>query len=289
MTRAVTANTRVLGVWGHPVGHSRSPAMHNAALAALRLDWVYAAFDVPPARLAEAVAGVRGLGLIGVNVTVPLKEAVLPLLDTLSDEARRIGAVNTIVNKDGLLHGDSTDGRGFLRALREAGGPGLLGQRALLLGAGGSARAVAFALAGRGCDVVIANRTEHKAQALAQSVRGCFGGRASAAGWGEEVGRVDLVVNATSLGLSPNVDALPALPPNLFDARPFVYDLIYSPSETRLLRMAREAGCPHSNGLGMLVWQGALSLSLWTERPLPQMPIAAMLGAAAAIVPQSPL
>ncbi len=279
MTQAITGQTRVVGVWGHPVGHSRSPVMHNAALAALGLDWVYAAFDVPPARLAEAVMGVRGLGLVGVNVTVPLKELLPPLLDTLSDEARRIGAVNTIVNQDGVLHGDSTDGGGFLRALAEAGGPGLAGRRALLLGAGGSARAVAFALAGQGCEIVVANRTAHKAHALADAVNGCFGGRASAAGWGEDAGRVDLVVNATSLGLSPHPDAMPILPPRLFDARPFVYDLIYNPAETRLLQAAREAGCPVSSGLGMLAWQGALSLSLWTGRPLSEMPIAAMLRA----------
>lgn len=279
MMRTVTGHTRVVGVWGHPVGHSRSPVMHNAALAALGLDWVYTAFDVPPARLPDAVAGVRGLGLVGVNVTVPLKELLPPLLDTLSDEARRIGSVNTIVNQDGLLHGDSTDGAGFLRALAEAGCPPLFGQRALLLGAGGSARAVAFALAGQGCEVVVANRTGEKAPALADAICDCYKGRASAAVWGEDAGPVDLVVNATSLGLSPHADAMPALPPHLFDVRPFVYDLIYNPGETRLLQTAREAGCPVSNGLGMLVWQGALSLSLWTGLPLSQMPVAAMLGA----------
>ncbi len=289
MTRVITGQTRVVGVWGHPVGHSRSPVMHNAALAALGLDWVYAAFDVPPARLAEAIAGVRGLGLVGVNVTVPLKELVPPLLDTLSDEARRIGAVNTIVNQDGLLHGDSTDGRGFLKALTEAGQPELYGQRALLLGAGGSARAVAFALAGEGCTVVISNRTEQKAQALADAVNREFPKRASVAGWGEDAGCVDLVVNATSLGLSPDAEAMPALPPGVLDTRPFVYDLIYNPLETRLLQAAREAGCRVSNGLGMLAWQGALSLALWTGRPLSEMPIAAMMQAVSPAVPKQGL
>lgn len=285
----VTGRTRVVGVWGHPVAHSRSPVMHNAALAALGLDWVYAAFDVPPARLPEAVAGVRGLGLVGINVTVPLKELVPPLLDTLSDEARRIGAVNTIVNQGGVLHGDSTDGEGFLRALAEAGRPELGGQRVLLLGAGGSARAVAFALAAQGCEVVVANRTAQKAHALAAAVRDCYPGRASAAGWGESVGTVDLVVNATSLGLSPHTESLPALPPGVLDTRPFVYDLIYNPGETRLLQVAREAGCPVSNGLGMLVWQGALSLALWTGRPLAEMPIAAMMQAISPAAPKQGL
>ncbi len=281
-TREISGRTRVVGVWGHPVGHSRSPVMHNAALAALGLDWVYTAFDVPPLRIADAVAGVRGLGLVGVNVTVPLKELLPPLLDSLSDEARRIGAVNTIVNKDGVLHGDSTDGGGFLRALAEAGGPSLGGARALLLGAGGSARAVAFALAGAGCEVVVANRTEEKAQALADAVTRAGRGQASSAGWGAKAGPVDLIVNATSLGLAPQINAMPALPPGVFDTRPFVYDLIYSPPETRLLQAAREAGCPVSNGLGMLVWQGALSLSLWTGRPLAEMPVIEMAAALAA-------
>lgn len=285
MIGPITGRTRVVGVWGHPVGHSRSPVMHNAALSALGLDWVYAAFDVPPACLADAVAGVRGLGLVGVNVTVPLKELLPPLLDTLSDEARRIGAVNTIVNNNGILHGDSTDGVGFLKALTEAGGPPLAGRRALLLGAGGSARAVAFALAEEGCEVVIANRTGAKAQDLAEAVNREGRGRASAAGWGEDAGRVELVVNATSLGLSPNMDAMPALPPRVLETRPFVYDLIYNPLETRLLQAARDAGCSVSNGLNMLVWQGALSLSLWTGLPLPQMPIAAMLGALSPALP----
>ncbi len=289
MMGTITGRTRVVGVWGHPVGHSRSPIMHNAALSALGLDWVYTAFDVPPARLADAVAGVRGLNLVGVNVTVPLKEQVPPFLDTLSDEARRIGAVNTIVNKDGRLHGDSTDGGGFLRALAEAGRPELFGQRALLLGAGGSARAVAFALAGQGCEVTVANRTGEKAHALAQAVSRCYRGRASAAGWGEDAGRADLIVNATSLGLSPHGNAMPALPPGVLDTRPFVYDLIYNPLETRLLQAAREAGCSVSNGLSMLVWQGALSLSLWTGRPLSEMPIAAMVRAVSPLAPEHPV
>ncbi len=289
MTRSISGRTRVVGVWGHPVGHSRSPVMHNAALSALNLNWVYAAFDVPPARLADAVAGVRGLGLVGVNVTVPLKELLSPLLDTLSDEARRIGAVNTIVNIDGVLHGDSTDGEGFLRALAAVGGPSLAGRRALLLGAGGSARAVAFALSGEGCEVVVANRTWGKAQALAEAVsregRGC----ASAAGWGEDAGRVDLIVNATSLGLAPHPNAMPALPSRVLDTRPFVYDLIYNPLETRLLQAARHAGCLVSNGLGMLAWQGALSLALWTGRPLSEMPVAAMREAISPLAPEHAL
>ena len=225
----VTGRTTVVGVWGHPVGHSRSPAMHNAALAALGLDWVYVPFDVDPAAVEEALAGIRALGLVGVNVTVPLKQLVLPLLDGVEEDAGRIGSVNTIHNEGGRLVGYSTDGPGFLRALEAAGQPAH-DRQALLLGAGGSARAVAFALAAQGCHCRIANRTEERAEALARDVNRWFPGGASAAGWGGQAGAFDLLVNTTSLGMQPNEDAMPALPPGAFDARPFVCDLIYAPA-----------------------------------------------------------
>ena len=271
----VTGNTKVVGVWGHPVGHSRSPAMHNAALAALGLDWVYVPFEVVPDEAAAAVAGLRALGLVGVNVTVPLKETVLPLLDVVKEDAHRIGSVNTIHNRDGRLYGYSTDGVGFLRSL-EAAGQATEGRQVLLLGAGGSARAVAFALASRGSRCQIANRTEARASALADDVNQWFPIAASTVGWGAPCGAFDLLVNTTSLGMHPNVDALPALPPNAFAARPFVCDLIYAPAQTKLLAMAAAAGCETLNGAGMLVWQGALALALWTGLPLEEMPVAVM-------------
>jgi shikimate dehydrogenase len=274
MTR-VTGKTRVVGVWGHPIGHSRSPAMHNAALEALGLDWVYVPFDVAPGDAAAAVAGLRALGLAGVNVTVPLKEMVLPLLDAVDEDARWIGSVNTIHNKDGRLFGYSTDGAGFLRSL-EAAGQAAQGRRVLLLGAGGSARAVAFALAAQGGHCRIANRTETRAAGLARDVNQRFPGTASVAGWGADAGTFDLLVNTTTLGMQPNEDAMPALPPDAFASCPFVCDLIYAPAQTRLLTQAASAGCETLNGAGMLVWQGALSLALWTGRPLEEMPVAIM-------------
>jgi shikimate dehydrogenase len=271
----ITGKTRVVGVWGHPVSHSRSPVMHNAALAALGLDWVYVPFDVDPIRVEAAVAAVRALGLIGINVTVPLKEAILPYLDEIDPAARVVGSVNTIHNRDGRLYGTSTDGPGFLNALRAV-GQDVEGRRVYLLGAGGSARAVAFALAARGVRVQIANRTAERAAALAAAVNGHYPGAAAVAAWGGEAAPFDLLVNTTSLGMSPQEDALPELPPNAFRDRPFVYDLIYAPPETRLLRAAREAGCGTSNGVGMLVQQGALSLALWTGLPLGQIPVRVM-------------
>ena len=270
-----TGSTKVVGVWGHPVGHSRSPAMHNAALEVLGLDWVYVPFDVAPNDAAAAVAGLRALGLVGVNVTVPLKECVGPLLDEVDDAAARIGSVNTIHNRDGVLYGYSTDGAGFLRSLEAVGQPSS-GREALLLGAGGSARAVAFALASRGCRCRIANRTEARAEALARDVNLWFPGSTSVAGWGMPSGAFDLLVNTTSLGMQPNTEAMPALPPDAFAACPFVCDLIYAPAQTKLLAAAASSGCGIMNGVKMLVWQGALSLALWTGKRPEEMPVAVM-------------
>ncbi len=260
--------------------------MHNAALAALGLNWVYVPFTVRPEDVPAAVAGLRALGMVGVNVTVPLKEAVLPYLDTLSDEARRIGAVNTIVNQNGVLHGDSTDGAGFLRDLAAQGQTNFTGRHALLLGAGGSARAVAFALAAQGCCVLISSRTASRAQAVADSVNGHFPGAARVMGATDAIGPPDFLVNATPLGMAPHESELPPLPPDALAGRPFVYDLIYNPAETRLLAQARAAGCQSANGLGMLAQQGALSLSLWTGLPLAQMPLSEMARAAQGTLPE---
>ena len=271
----ITGKTKVVGVWGHPVGHSRSPLMHNAALAALGLDWVYVPFDVAPENVEAALAGLKALGVVGVNVTVPLKEAVLPFLDEVSDTVRQIGSANTIICKDGRLYGDSTDGAGFLRALEEA-GQSADNRSALILGAGGSARAVAFALASRGTHCQIANRTTARAQALAADINRWFPGMAEAVGWGTNAGAFDLVVNTTSVGMQPRENEMPTLPPGVFGGRPFVYDLIYAPAKTRLLQAAEEAGCGTANGIGMLVQQGALSLSLWTGLLIEDIPIAVM-------------
>ncbi len=270
--QVITGKTKIVGVWGHPVGHSRSPVMHNAALAALGLDWAYVPFDVRPDDVGAALAGVRALGLVGVNVTVSLKEIVPPFLDTVSEEARRIGSVNTVHNRDGALHGESTDGPGFLRALADLMGPDAVPGRALLLGAGGSARAVAFALAGQGWTVVIANRTRARAQELADRLAVFYPCAATVAEWGGDAGEFELIVNTTSLGMHPHEDTMPALPPGALTPGRWVLDLVYAPPETRLLREARRAGCQAANGLGMLVSQGALSLALWTGLPLERIP-----------------
>ncbi len=280
----ISGTTKIVGVWGSPVGHSRSPVMHNAALRELGLDWVYVPFEVAPENVGAAVEAIRALGLVGVNVTVPLKELVLPYLDEIDGVAARIGSVNTICNRGGKLTGYSTDGIGFLRSLEEA-GQETDNQRVSLLGAGGSARAVAWALASRGCFCTIANRTESRSGALAAEISAVYPGRAEAAGWGAEAGPVDLLVNTTSVGMNPHAAAMPALPPGVFDAKPFVCDLIYAPARTRLLAEAEAAGCRTQNGVKMLVQQGAVSLSLWTGKLLPEMPVAVMEHAVLATLP----
>ncbi len=250
--------------------------MHNAALQALGLDWVYVPFDVDPDEINVefAVSGLRATGMVGVNVTVPLKEMVLPYT-VVSEEALQIGSVNTIHNKDGKLYGYSTDGAGFLQSLESA-GQNTQGREVYVLGAGGSARAVAWALASRGSRCRIANRTRSRSEALAAEICRVYSGRAEAAEWGAETEPFDLLVNTTTLGMQPRAGEMPALPPEALLNKPFVCDLIYVPARTRLMEHAEAAGCQTMNGVKMLVYQGAISLSIWTGRPLSEMPVAVM-------------
>lgn len=273
----IAGSTSVLAVWGSPVAHSRSPEMQNAAIKAIGRDWVYVPFRVEPEDLAGAVSGLRSLNLLGVNVTVPHKEKIVPLLDWVSPSAAAIGAVNTVWNDSGILRGYSTDGPGFLESIR-VWGVDVKGISVCLIGAGGSARSVAFALAGAGAYIHIVNRTAAKAQGLVNDVSVLYPESCSV--WNNKVRkRVDMVVNATTQGMHPNVDTLPAVPYELLKTCPHVYDLVYNPSETKLLRIAREAGCPVKNGLDMLAFQGAHSLSIWTGIALELLPVELMLDA----------
>lgn len=262
--------TRVVGVLGWPVGHSASPAMHNAAFSALGLPFVYVAFPVAPDNLGAALAGVRALGLAGVNVTVPLKEQVAPHLDAISARAQAVGSVNTIVNDNGRLVGDSTDGAGFLAALAQIGAGDLRGRKVVVLGAGGSARAVVYALAAdAGANVIVANRSEARAQALAREFAH-LDGRIAAAPLAETPLRDALagavvLVNTTSAGMHPNEHEMPFVPPDALGPHLLVSDLIYNPAETRLIALARARGCRAvQNGVEMLVQQGALAFEQWT-------------------------
>lgn len=282
----ITAKTQMVGVIGWPVSHSVSPAMHNAAFAALGLDWCYLPLPVPVephTRIGEAVRGLLALGLRGANVTVPHKQAVLDHLDWLTPAAQAIGAVNTIrVEADGQLSGDNTDARGFIADLHEH-GVELAGKRALVVGAGGSARAIVYGLAEAGCQsLAIFNRTAEKAHDLAMDIRTVFpfcrfSGHPGFDDLAVMASEADLVVNCTSLGMTPNVDGLPWLEEVAFRPEQTVYDLVYNPPQTRLLHKATADGAHAINGLGMLIWQGALAFERWTGQ-MP--PVDVMRGAA---------
>ena len=239
--------TPLAGVIGFPVGHSRSPAMMNAAFAALGLDWHYVKLPLPPERFDAGVRALPGSGYRGANVTLPHKLAAHELADELSEAATAIGAVNTLTfSDDGGIAGDNTDAGGLLDALGDE-----LPPTALVLGAGGAARAAAWALASAGARVTVWNRTGERAQALASDLGVEFGERPAEA---------ELLVNATSVGLRAD-DSLAGLP--LVDAR-VVVDLVYGDAPTPIARWGEERGARVVGGLEVLVRQGARSLALWT-------------------------
>lgn len=264
----INASTRLAGIIGWPVEHSLSPAMHNAAFEALGLNWRYAAFPVPPELLGDAVRGLRALGIAGANVTIPHKEAVIPFLDVLSPAAKAIGAVNTICMDGKYLLGDNTDVHGFLAALDQAEVP-LHGRRALVLGAGGSARAVVYGLLLRGTQVFIQARTPARARRLADDMRAIVEGSQVEA-VEQAPAEVDLVVNCTPVGMWPHHDGENPLPAEVrLHSGMAVMDLVYRPLETALLWQARLAGARAVSGLEMLVWQGAVAFKHWTGQEAP--------------------
>lgn len=273
--RAISATTKLVGLFGHPVGHSLSPAMHNAAFAALDLDCVYMAFDIRPGDIERAMSALPALGLLGVNVTIPYKEAVLPLLDTVTPEAAHSGAVNTIVVDDGRLVGYNTDGVGFIRSLAEEAGEDPAGKTVLLLGAGGACRAVAAALAFRGAArIIIANRDVARAVAVAGAVNQVQGGIAAAVPLTEEevaraMREAQVVIQTTPVGMYPRVDEPPVVNPELLRPGQLVCDLIYNPRQTAFLAGASRRGCRTLSGLGMLLFQGVEAFGLWTHQDPP--------------------
>jgi shikimate dehydrogenase len=264
--------TALCGIVLHPAGHTRSPAMHNAAFRALGLDAVYLAFDVAPAALGAAVAGARALGVRQLAVSLPHKQAVMAHLDEVDETARRIGAVNTVTLRDGRLVGANTDWIGAVRALeREA---ALDGARAVVLGAGGSARAVVFGLLQRGAHVSVLNRTPQRAEALAAQLG------AQDAGALEDLARTphDVLVNTTSVGLRSDETpvAAAAIRPGAV-----VMDAVYDPERTRLLRDAQARGARSVSGRWMLVYQAAEQIALWSGREAPLEVMAGAFDAAA--------
>ncbi len=265
----VSAKTRLLGIIGHPVGHSLSPRMHNAAFAHDGADYVYVAIDVAPDDLTSAIRGLRALGFVGFNVTMPHKEAILPLMDELDETARLAGAVNTVVIKEGRLLGLNTDGSGFVEACGEA-GVSLAGRRVLILGAGGAAAAVAVASLGEGASrLYIANRTTKRAGELRARLSEVTRGTEVSVHTFDEAGEVaaeaEVLINATYLGMREE-DPLP-LPADALTADKVVCDAVYRAGrETALIRRAREVGAWVVSGGRMLLYQGVQAQRVWTGR-----------------------
>jgi len=271
----IDGHTKLAFVLGYPVEHSLSPAMHQAAFAAAGLNAAYLPWAVAPNRLPEAVHGLRAMeNLLGANVTVPHKEAIIPLLDGLTPEAEAVGAVNTLLPREGKLLGDNTDSAGFLAALHENFGGEVRGLTAAILGAGGAARAVAMGLARAGARrLFLLNRNVDRANRLASVVAAYHPDCQVTAQplhrtWKiTEVTEIRLLVNTTSAGLQPSDH--PLFDYASLSAPITVFDLIYNPPETPLLRKARARGCVAGNGLAMLVYQGVLAFELWTGKPAP--------------------
>jgi shikimate dehydrogenase len=260
-----SGQSRLVGVIGDPIRHSRSPLLHNAAFDAMGLDWVSVAFAVPAERGRAAFEAMRTLGIVGLSVTMPHKEAAAAAADVCSPVVARLGAANCMTLRDGELVADSTDGEGFLAALRRSPGFDPAGRRCLVLGAGGAARAVILALAEAGAaDVAVVNRDSARAEraaALAEAV-----GRV---GSGADVAEAELVVNATPFGMEERPGIHPAVDPGAFHGGQVVADLVYHPAVTALLDAGAAAGAATVNGLGMLVHQAALAVEHWTGRPAP--------------------
>lgn len=244
--------------------------MLNRAFREAGINGAYAAFHVVPERLGQAIAGVRGLGFRGLNVTIPHKIEVMKYLDEISEGARVIGAVNTIVNEEGRLVGYNTDGIGYVRSLKEEAEPELTGKTIVVLGAGGASRGILWALAQeKPAAILVANRTEAKAAELAEFFAPEL--RITAVPWNElrrACAGADVVVNTTSVGMSPNVGETP-IDPGWLRPGAVASDLVYNPLKTAFLAQAEERGCRVHGGLGMFVYQGAFAFEYWTGRPAP--------------------
>jgi len=255
----INGHTKIYGILGRPVAHSLSPAMHNAAFRELGVNAIYAAFPVTD--LAQAVAGLRGLNIQGASVTIPFKEEIIPWLDSLDPQAACMGAVNTVVNRQGRLTGYNTDWLGAVTALK--GRTEIAGKHFFILGAGGAARAIAFGVFQEGGRFTLTDLDMPRAAALARDLGG------------EAVTLNDLaqcpatiLINATPVGLAPDVEGIP-IDPNLLPRFTLVMDIVYRPLTTRLLREAELRGCAVIDGLQMLIHQATAQFELWTEKKAP--------------------
>lgn len=277
ISHTVTGHTKIIGVIGSPISHSRSPQMHNAAISKAGIDFVYVPFHVKPGEIEDALIGFKALNVIGINVTIPHKQAVIPYLTSISREAELIGAVNTLTFENGEIHGENTDAPGFIKAIEEAGGENPEGNNVVVIGAGGSARAVVVALALADVkNITIANRTVSKATTLADELTEKINGyddtsshNTQIIGMGlkdkrlsDAVTESTLIVNTASSSMDSTHPLL--IQPEWLSIGTTVYDIVYTPPMTSLLIAASDKGCTIVGGIGMLVHQGAIAFQRWT-------------------------
>ncbi|MFX1488986.1 MAG: shikimate dehydrogenase [Promethearchaeota archaeon] len=267
--KQITSKTKILCVMGHPIEHSMSPIMWNPALQELGLDYVYMAFDVHPDNLERAIEGIRALGIKGVNITLPHKESVIKYLDVIDPIARKIGAVNTIKNDDGILKARNTDADGAKKSLIDNGCK-ISGKNILFLGAGGVARSLAYILSKESKRIVLTDVIEKKAIAVAKEIKESMetnieGKLSTPNNIKTEINNADILINATPVGMLPKVDNSP-IPKELLHSDLFVFDVVYNPLETKLMREAAEIGCKTLGGLDMLINQGVLAFEWFTAK-----------------------
>jgi shikimate dehydrogenase len=255
---AVSGKTKIIGIFGYPIEHTLSPLMHNAAFNALGLDICYVAFKVSPAELSHAIKAIQSLNMLGVNITVPHKESVIPLLGKVDEEAYFIGAVNTIVNSEGTLIGYNTDGKGFISSLAEE-GISIDGKEILTIGAGGASRAISYYLSEKASKLSLYDINKPKAEKLVSDLNK-IRKNVFLLDHIEDINEPQIIINATPLGLKPD-DPLP-LNPDFINSDMVICDLIYK--DTKFLQEAKKKGARTLDGSGMLLWQGALAFELWT-------------------------
>ncbi|AOT70497.1 shikimate dehydrogenase [Geosporobacter ferrireducens] len=275
MQYCINGKTIPIGLLGYPIRHSRSPHMHNTAFQYLGLNYVYLAFEATEDSLAEAVKAMRVLDAAGFNVTMPNKQKVIPLLDEISPEAQLIGSVNTVRNDNGKLIGYNTDGRGYVKSLNEE-GISIEGKKIVMVGAGGAARSVAIQLALDGAaELIIMNRSIEPAEEICNTIRANISNckvealELSNNILKQKLQEADMLINSTPLGMHPHEDKSIIPDPEMLHPKLIVSDLIYDPVKTKLLEMAEQVGCKTINGLGMMIWQGALAFKIWTGVEMP--------------------
>ncbi|MFX0002894.1 MAG: shikimate dehydrogenase [Candidatus Hodarchaeota archaeon] len=265
----ITANTKVLCIIGYPIEHSMSPIMHNAIIKDLALDFIYLAFNIYPNNLKFAIKAFKTLNIKGINVTIPFKQKIIRFLNEIDPIAQKIGAINTIKNENGYLIGRNTDAEASKKALHNT-GYNISGTNVLLLGAGGAARALGYSLANEVNKIVIVNRTEKRAEKLSRELKQNFGIKTEKKKYiknvlKEEMKKADMLINTTPIGMYPNINESP-VPSEFLHKELIVFDVIYNPLETKLVKEANEKGCKTLGGLDMLVHQGATAFEWWTNK-----------------------